>query len=492
MGAYPHADPDVGLDFPHRHGSRGWFFSPDRSLGSTSLFEFQIIRSRWHVPTQVLGTCLAIVGYILGHKHKGRQFEHTAHASFAPILGFTLFAQIVLGVYLRLHIERGFLGTIRRGLVFAHGFIGKAMPIMIWVQFVFGGIAALGFCRGDHLGQCLAHFIMGSAFIAYGIILTIALLVGQLWIKRTGRSQEFFDSCVIAAWGCVNTFTEHRWGGPWVKNDLQHTSMGIIWWCAGLVGIWLSRTRDGRPKRNVIPGIVIMLTGYAMSGHPQELHLSTMVHAFFGYTLMLAGLTRIIEISFVLKDRATLSPDGNDPNSFQYIPIFLLYASGFLFAGATEEQMALLSRANVTHVSYMLILYSIAFILFLFVNVLIHIYASQTFPPDSQKPGRAQGRRRNQKVENDEENASWPHTGSQANGSASRGTSILGPRSERQHLRDAQEFELDALISGDEEDSQEERDEKLRTRKNHERGGPREEGSESSGPSVREEGRVRL
>ena len=222
-----------------------------------------------------------------------------------------------------MHIERGFLGRVRRWLVVTHGVIGKALPIMIWVQFVFGGIAALGFCRGDHLGQCLAHFIMGSAFIGYGVILTIALLVGQLWIRRTGRSQEFFDSCVIAAWGCVNTFTEHRWGGPWVKNDLQHTSMGIIWWCAGLVGIWLSRTRDGRPKRNIIPGIVILLTGYAMSGHPQELHLSTKVHSFFGYTLMSAGLTRIIEISFVLKDRATLSPDGNDPNSFQYIPVFV-------------------------------------------------------------------------------------------------------------------------------------------------------------------------
>lgn len=33
--------------------------------------------------------------------------------------------------------------------------------------------------------------------------------------------------------------------------------------------------------------------------------------------------------------------------------------------GATEEQMELLAAANVTHVSYILILYSIAFILFL-------------------------------------------------------------------------------------------------------------------------------
>ena len=363
---------------------------------------------------------------------------------------------------------------------------------MTWVQFVFGGIAALGFCRGDHLGQCLAHFIMGSAFIAYGIVLTIALLVGQLWIKRTGRSQEFFDSSVITAWGIVNTFTEHRWGHAWVKNDLQHTSMGIIWWCAGLVGIWLSKTRDGRPKRNVIPGIVIMLTGYGMSGHPQELHLSTMVHSFFGYTLMLAGLTRIIEISFVLKDRATLSPDGNDPHSFQYIPIFLLYASGLLFAGATEEQMALLSRANVTHVSYILLLYSVAFLLFFFVNVLIHIYASHSFPAGVHKHDTAPAPHRRNPKPDDEENASWLNGRPRGNDTVSRGTSILGSRSERQHMRDAQEFELDALISEDEEGSQDDRDEKTDARRPQDSHRRNEEGSESSGPSIGGEGRVRL
>lgn len=38
--------------------------------------------------------------------------------------------------------------------------------------------------------------------------------------------------------------------------------------------------------------------------------------------------------------------------------------------GATEEQMQLLSDAGITHVSYVLILYSIAFILFLCMSYL--------------------------------------------------------------------------------------------------------------------------
>lgn len=329
-----------------------------------------LVKSRWHVPVQILGAALAIPGYFLGHAHKGRQFGANAHAGFANWLMFMLVAQAAMGIVLKLHLERGFIGKVRPWMVRGHGILGGIMPIASWVQMLLGGIASQGFCQGDHLGQCLAHFIMGSAFIAYGIVLTILLLNGQPLLARSGRSQEFWDSLVISVWGCINTFTEHRWGGPWVKNDLQHTSMGVIWWAAGLVGIWLSRDRSGRPRRNLIPGIVIFMTGWAMSAHPQELDISTHVHSVFGYTLMSAGLTRVIEIAFILRDKTTLvGPQGGDVddeiNSFQYLPVFLLYASGFLFMGATEEQMAALSNAGVTHVSYILILYSLAFLLFL-------------------------------------------------------------------------------------------------------------------------------
>lgn len=288
---------------------------------------------------------------------------------------------------------------------------------------LFGGITTLGFCQGDHLGQCLAHFIMGSAFIAYGVLLTILLLVGQLWLKRTGRSQEFFDSVVIAAWGCVNTFTEHRWGTAWVKNDWQHTTMGIIWWCAGLAGIWLSRTRDGRPQRNFIPGFVILLTGWAMSAHPQDLMISAMTHKIFGYTLMAAGLTRIIEIAFILKDKNGISEDGTETHSFQYIPVFLLYASGFLFMGATEEQMALVAGSGIDAVAYVLIIYSLAFLLFLFVNMLISVY---------------------------DRNANAELLSKKSGGNRPRlnGHAVADER----QVRDAEEFELDGLMTDDEDE----------------------------------------
>ena len=273
---------------------------------------------------QTAGVIIAIVAYFLGHAHKGRQFAHNAHAVFATPISLLLAAQVLMGVFLKLHLERGILGRVRPAVVLAHGTAGKALPVAAWVQMLFGGIAAAGYCRGDHLGQCLAHFIMGSAFIAYGVLAAILLLVGQPWLRRTGRSQEFFDSLVITLWGCVNTFTEHRWGQPWRGNDLQHTSMGIVWWCAGLLGMWLSRARDGRPRRNLIPAVVIIMTGWAMSAHPQHLPLSAMVHTVFGYTLMAAGAARIIEISFVLRDKASLDQRRpEEANSFQYLIPFV-------------------------------------------------------------------------------------------------------------------------------------------------------------------------
>ncbi|KAL2146592.1 hypothetical protein VTI28DRAFT_3091 [Corynascus sepedonium] len=375
-----------------------------------------IVKSRWHVPLQIFSTALALLGYALGHLHGGRQFHPSnVHAKAANPLFFLMVAQVAFGIYLKLHLEKGIHGRIRPFFRIVHSINGKAFPIYAWVQMIFGGITALGFCQGDHLGQCLAHFIMGGAFIAYGILLTILLLVGQLWLRRTGRSQEFFDSAVIAAWGCVNTFTEHRWGTEWVKNDWQHTTMGIIWWSAGLVGIWLSRDRHGQPKRNFIPGFVILITGWAMSAHPQELMISAMTHQMFGYTLMGAGLTRIIEVSFVLRDKPSVSEDGTEYNSFQFIPVFLLYASGFLFMGATEEQMALLAGSGIDHVAYVLILYSLASILFLFTMALINIY-DRTNPLPKK---------------------------SLANGP-------VGVDDAR--LREANEFELDGLVSDDEDD----------------------------------------
>lgn len=92
--------------------------------------------------------------------------------------------------------------------------------------------------------------------------------------------------------------------------------------------------------------------------------------------------------------------------------------------GATEEEMAFLSAAKVSHVSYILILYSISFLLFLFVSMLLHLYTIYAWPVDPSQPEAS------------------------ANGGLN-GHAQVGQLDRR--VKDAEEFELEGLMSEDEE-----------------------------------------
>jgi hypothetical protein len=331
-----------------------------------------LARHRLHVPVQIFGGVLALVGFFLGHAHKGRQFAPgNIHSVFSFWVMLILACQVGMGVILKLHIEKGFLGRVRRVIVKIHLVVAILMPIVSWVQMGFGAITIPAFCYADHLGQCLAHGIMGSSFILYGFILAMMLFVGEKFLTKVNKSQEFFDSTVIMLWGIVNTFTEHRWGQPWSHGDYQHTSMGIIWWCAGMLGVYLSWDRqNNRPQRNHIPALVMLYTGYAMSQHAQHLEVSTQVHFMFGVFLMAAGVCRIIEVSFVLRDAA----HNGAIRSFQHLPPFLLVNSGMMFMAANEEQMQLLNDVGIMHSSYILVITSIAFIIYLLFVFLLNLY----------------------------------------------------------------------------------------------------------------------
>ena len=83
--------------------------------------------------------------------------------------------------------------------------------------------------------------------------------------------------------------------------------------------------------------------------------------------------------------------------------------------------MDLLTNAGVSHVSYILLLYSISFLLFLFVCMLLHLYASYAWPLDPTRPK------------------------AMANGGLNGHVGHVDRR-----VRDAEEFELEGLMSDDE------------------------------------------
>ncbi|KAF3233872.1 hypothetical protein TWF192_001985, partial [Orbilia oligospora] len=102
-----------------------------------------LTRNRFHVPVQISATCIAIMGWFLGHGHDGRQFEDwNIHSIYAPFLGLLVVSQVGMGVYLKLHLERGWHGRVRGVVVRIHKVIGIIIPVASWVQMIFGGITA--------------------------------------------------------------------------------------------------------------------------------------------------------------------------------------------------------------------------------------------------------------------------------------------------------------------------------------------------------------
>jgi hypothetical protein len=93
-----------------------------------------------------------------------------------------------------------------------------------------------------------------------------------------------------------------------------------------------------------------------------------------------------------------------------------------MFQGATEEQMSLVANSSMDHVSYILILFSLASLVFLFANMLIHLWDRLSNPALNTK----------------DFNNGYTH--------------VNGHAVEDGELRDAQEFELGELVSDDEED----------------------------------------
>ncbi|KAI0283630.1 hypothetical protein BGY98DRAFT_950867 [Russula aff. rugulosa BPL654] len=324
---------------------------------------FGLSRSRWHIPLQATGIALTLGGYILGHTHGGREFPRARMA-----------------MYLKLHIHERTLRPL------------ASYPILGWVQMFFGVIMFRGYCRDGALEMCIGHYSRGSGFIAYGVVLAILLLVEEVtvWVRKSGRSPDWWESWHILAWGIYNTFTQHDFGSTWTVKDMQHTMLGgVLWWCGGILGVYLSRNN----QRTVVPSIIFILAGYAMSEHTQALKLSTKVHGMFGYTLMLQGLTRLIEVCFVVPSYAPMDgveddrsdhtlADGAGPEAspigraFRHMPPFLLVAAGVLLISATDEELQYVHESGMDHVTYILIMFSIAFLLYTHIVFLITLYAT--------------------------------------------------------------------------------------------------------------------
>ena len=151
----------------------------------------------------------------------------------------------------------------------------------------------------------------GGIFWCYGLVTFARFLgafsdLGWAWNRApTGDpvSAEFVESFVIFFYGATNTWMERfgaQPGDPYTTKQLQHISIAVMFWFAGLVGMgiesrrvrrWLAPPAHGEAEPraetplNPFPALVIGVTGAAMSAHFQTYVFQVQIHMLWGYLL---------------------------------------------------------------------------------------------------------------------------------------------------------------------------------------------------------------
>ncbi|KAG0369060.1 hypothetical protein BGZ54_000427 [Gamsiella multidivaricata] len=233
-------------------------------------------------------------------EHYGWAWKTSAHGAMANLLLLLLFVQVGMGVYRKLTKARPRLrlawlsGSLPKNI---HSYLGKAHLALAYIQIVLGFIRLVEACPGQAFGQCISHIVMGGSFWWYGGIY-IAYLVGSF----PGVSRpEWYESVVMTVWGIINFSILHQWGTRWSHADLQHTSMGLLWVGGGMLSLVLESKFNPLAqfiiRKNPIPSLLIILTGYGMGQHAQYYMFATVVHTFFGYCLILGGVCRLIQLA---------------------------------------------------------------------------------------------------------------------------------------------------------------------------------------------------
>ncbi|KAF9431396.1 hypothetical protein BGZ76_000364 [Entomortierella beljakovae] len=240
-------------------------------------------------------------------EHYGWKWRISAHGALANVLLLLLCIQVGMGLYRKLYRTRASirikwlkLNTAKK----IHSYLGKSHLILAYIQIVLGFIRFIEACPGQAFGQCISHIVMGGSFWWYGGIY-LAYLVGSF---PSVSRPEWYETVVMTVWGVINFSILHQWGTRWSHADLQHTSLGLLWIGGGVLSLFIESRFNPLAqftiRKNPIPALLIILTGYAMGQHAQYYVFATMVHTFFGYTLMLAGVCRLIQLAL----RPSVSP----------------------------------------------------------------------------------------------------------------------------------------------------------------------------------------
>ncbi|THH02427.1 hypothetical protein EW026_g477 [Hermanssonia centrifuga] len=259
-------------------------------------------------------------------------------------------------------IGRALFATAERSLVFAG-----------LMQLLTGIVIYTGGCRENYVNACLAHLIKGGIFWSYGLVTFARFLgsfseLGWAWNRSPSRdyvSAEFVECAVIFVYGITNTWMERfgaHPGDPYTTKQVQHISIAVMFWFAGLVGMgieskrvrrWLassataavpaaSRSQEAVAEPpsyvasfNPFPALCIGITGAAMAAHFQEYLFQVQIHMLWGNLLTAFAVLRCLTYFFLWIGPPRSILPSRPPT--EALASFFLACGGLVFQLSTEE-----------------------------------------------------------------------------------------------------------------------------------------------------------
>ncbi|SJX65119.1 uncharacterized protein SRS1_15940 [Sporisorium reilianum f. sp. reilianum] len=312
------------------------------------------------------------------------------------------------------------LDTVRTIARYTRVVAARSLPILAFATSYSGLAVYTGSCRGGYKNVCLAHGIKGGIFFWFGLLTFGRYLgayadCGWAWNKRpsataaSGRrglaawrrsmpSAEFVECLVIFVYGASNTWMERFGaapGDPYTIKQIQHISIAVMFWFAGLMGMLLEtktirnmlsfpiayhhvaavplrearrrhsrRSRDKQPRRghgeaaadadldmlveaqtqpasysasfNPFPALVIGVTGVAMAAHHQDYQYEVEIHMLWGQLLAGFALLRCLTYFLLWLRPPTASVLPSRPPT-EALAAFSLCCGGLVFMLSSEE-----------------------------------------------------------------------------------------------------------------------------------------------------------
>lgn len=246
--------------------------------------------------------------------------------------------------------------------------VRRTQVVIAYVAICTGIPTYVGMCRAGYINTCAAHIIKGSIFFGYGVLTFARYLgayadLGWAWnakpVGSNAVSAEMVECAVIFTYGITNTWMERfgaHAGDPYTVKQVQHISIAVMFWFAGLSGMLLESKRVRRALNavlytsrdnvttpptyafsfNPLPALVIAVTGLAMAAHHQDYKFQVAIHSLWGLLLAGGSVFRFLTYFFLWVAPPTSSTLPSRPPT-EILTAFGWAAGGIVFMLSDEE-----------------------------------------------------------------------------------------------------------------------------------------------------------